>query len=378
MAKVTRVEGKEGVSYRIDYFDPKGKRIRRMFKKKKDAEAELGKRVSLIAEGRYLDIKEKSKLTLKEMADLYEEKYQNQKYFKGTKHYFISNFLEYMGTNTLISSIAWKDIEGYRTHLINQITVRGKLRRPASTNREMSSIRQLMTYAVTKGELTKSDFDEMFPFIKGDPDNRLFLKENNARLIFLTKEEIDRLLSECEHIPLLHRLVTFAINTGLDKGDILKLTWDNIVNGKISTERAKTKNPVEIPINEAVDKVLKDIRKEQMPGTGVIFDRDGKPVKRFDRGYTGAVRRAKLKTKGVTFKTLRHTFASHLVMRGRHLKEIQELLGHSSIVMTIRYAHLEPHHLEDAVHALDGLTVASNNCQKDTDTRHKSYMAEAT
>jgi hypothetical protein len=54
-------------SYRIDYFDPNGKRIRKSFKKKKDAEAELGKRVSLIAENRYLDIKKDYKTTLKEL-----------------------------------------------------------------------------------------------------------------------------------------------------------------------------------------------------------------------------------------------------------------------------------------------------------------------
>ncbi|UCF82417.1 MAG: tyrosine-type recombinase/integrase [Desulfobacteraceae bacterium] len=356
MAKVTRVEGKKGVSYRIDYFDPNGKRIRKMFKKKKDAEAELGKRVSLMAEGRYLDIKEKSKLTLKEMVDLYKEKHKNQKYFMGTKHYFLSKFQEYMGAETLISNIAWKDIGGYRTHLTNQITVRGGLRKPASINREMSSIRHLMSYAVTKDELSKDDFDKMFPFIKGDRDNRLFLKEDNARLVFLTHEEITRLLAECEHLPLLHRLVTFGINTGLDKGDILKLTWDNIIDGKICTRRAKTGNLVEIPINEAVKKVLKDIRKEQPLGTSLIFCRDGKAIKKFDKGFNGAIRRAKLKTKGVTFKSLRHTFASHLIMRGRHLKEVQELLGHKNIAMTLRYAHLEPHHLEDAVKSLDGLT----------------------
>lgn len=47
---------KRGKGYQIDYFDPTGKRVRKSFKKKKDAEAELGKRVSLIAEGRYLDV----------------------------------------------------------------------------------------------------------------------------------------------------------------------------------------------------------------------------------------------------------------------------------------------------------------------------------
>ena len=55
MAKVK----KRGNSYQIDYLDPHGKRVRLSFKKKKDAEAELGKRVSLIAEKRYLDVKKR-------------------------------------------------------------------------------------------------------------------------------------------------------------------------------------------------------------------------------------------------------------------------------------------------------------------------------
>ena len=48
---------KRGKTYKIDYFDPDSKRTRKSFKKKKDAVAELGKRVSLMAEGRYLDVK---------------------------------------------------------------------------------------------------------------------------------------------------------------------------------------------------------------------------------------------------------------------------------------------------------------------------------
>ena len=92
VAKVTRVEGKKGVSYRIDYFDPKGKRSRKMFKKKKDAEAELGKRVSLMAEGRYLDVKKDVKTTLHELIERYAQAYANQAYFVSNKHIFLKNF----------------------------------------------------------------------------------------------------------------------------------------------------------------------------------------------------------------------------------------------------------------------------------------------
>ena len=54
--------------------------------------------------------------------------------------------------------------------------------------------------------------------------------------------------------------------------------------------------------------------------------------------------------------TLRHTFASWAVMRGVTLKELQELLGHASLAMTMRYAHLAPEHLRTAVSRLEGLT----------------------
>jgi integrase len=70
--------------------------------------------------------------------------------------------------------------------------------------------------------------------------------------------------------------------------------------------------------------------------------------------YNNAVKAAKLTD--VNFHTLRHTFASWAVMRGVTLKELQELLGHASLTMTMRYAHLAPEHLRTAVTRLEGLT----------------------
>ena len=69
--------------------------------------------------------------------------------------------------------------------------------------------------------------------------------------------------------------------------------------------------------------------------------------------FNNAVEAAKLDD--VNFHTLRHTFASWAVMRGVTLKELQELLGHASLTMTMRYAHLAPEHLRTAVSRLEGL-----------------------
>ena len=77
MAKVRkRISRKTGeTSWQIDYFDPTGKRVRQSFKKKKDAVAELGKRVSLIAENRYLDVKKQYSTTFGQLIEKYKETY---------------------------------------------------------------------------------------------------------------------------------------------------------------------------------------------------------------------------------------------------------------------------------------------------------------
>ena len=100
MAKVR----KRGNGYQIDYFDPAGKRVRKSFKKKKDAEAELGKRVSLIAENRYLDVKKEYKTRLKEVLEKYETNYQHQASFKTAKKYMLEHIEKYFG-NEIESNI---------------------------------------------------------------------------------------------------------------------------------------------------------------------------------------------------------------------------------------------------------------------------------
>jgi len=359
MAKIR----KRGKTYQIDYFDPNGKRIRKSFKKKKDAEAELGKRVSLIAEGRYLDVKKEYKTTLKDVLSKYEENYKNQASFKTGKIHYLENFKEYFGESTLLANIRYLNLETYRNHLRDKITKNKTIRSDASVNREMSCLHHIFTKAV------EWEMIEQNPFSKG---KSLILKENNKRLRFLNEDEIPKLLDACP--AYLRDIVECALNTGMRRGEILSLKWDQIRNGFIYLKETKTNEPRQIPVNDSLEALFKRVRKENGLKSKYVFLYDGQviemktgkirkpkkgkanPISEIKRSFKSALVRAEIVD--FRFHDLRHTFASQVLMKGGSLKDVQELLGHKTMTMTLRYAHLTQEHKRKAVNLLNGLTAS--------------------
>jgi site-specific recombinase XerD len=124
----------------------------------------------------------------------------------------------------------------------------------------------------------------------------------------------------------------------------------NVVNGRIGTP--KSGKPREIPLGDEVTAALKSHR--HLRGPLVFCAMDGKMFTAGEQKWPlwRTCKRAGLRLIG--WHVLRHTFASHLVMRGAPMKVVQELLGHATIVMTMRYAHLAPEIARDAVRLLDG------------------------
>ena len=186
MGTVRKIINKSGkASWQIDYIDPAHKRIRQTFKKKKDADAELGKRVSLIAEKRYLDVKREYKTTFKELVDKYEENFKTQASFQTAKQFFIEKFNRYFGEETLLSNIRYVDLETYRNNLRQELNKHNRIQSVASINRELSCLRHMFKKAV------EWDMIDSNPFEKG---SSLHEKENNHRLRYLDVGEINKLL----------------------------------------------------------------------------------------------------------------------------------------------------------------------------------------
>lgn len=146
-------------------------------------------------------------------------------------------------------------------------------------------------------------------------------------------------------------MVLVAMNTGLRRGELFGLRWADVnLVGKVLTvtaDTAKSQKTRHVPMNSEASDVLTRWKK-QGGGDGLVFPSPGGG--RFDNIQSSwEALTADAKLVDFRFHDLRHDFASKLVMAGVDLNTVRELLGHGDIKMTLRYAHLAPHKLADAV-----------------------------
>ena len=191
-------------------------------------------------------------------------------------------------------------------------------------------------------------------------------KVDNARTRFLSDTEIRELLAACDHVRTfkngkmeikkqdhLKPLIVFALNTGCRREEIFSLKWEQVdlKHGFISLNRTKNGERRQIPINDTLREMLqRRVRRLDVPF--VFYDQEtGKRFTDCKRSFTTACRKAGILD--FHFHDLRHTFASHLVMAGVDLTTVSRLMGHKSLTMTLRYSHLAPNHLVNAVNALN-------------------------
>ena len=151
-------------------------------------------------------------------------------------------------------------------------------------------------------------------------------------------------------------LVLLALNTGLRRGELLQLRWRDLdLQRRLLTVRgegAKTRQTRHVPLNSEATRVLKAWRPTAIEPDCYVFggSAESTPLGTVKKAWQGVLMSASVTS--FRFHDLRHTFASKLVMAGVDLNTVRELLGHKSIAMTLRYAHLAPEHKAAAVESL--------------------------
>jgi len=314
------------------------------------------KRKTEIAEGKFLDKKKEHKINFSEFADYYLENHSKveNKSWKKSDWVFIRALKKFFG-------------KYYLSEINKELIARFKAERKkesvsnAGINRNLACLKSIFNRAI--------DWDR---FNGKNPMSRVaMLKEPAGRTRYLERADIKRLMDCCDNDFLPYIIVAF--NTGLRFSEQLSLKWKDIDfnNEIISVYLTKSGKKRVLPMNDDLKSILNSIPKN--PESPFIFcDKNGKS----NIFVRGAFQRAKKKAgiKDFHWHDIRHTTASHLAMSGVDLYTIKDLLGHSTLKMTERYAHLSKTHKENAIANLNGLTSLkerqyvpsdnSNSCPK--------------
>lgn len=213
---------------------------------------------------------------------------------------------------------------------------------PTTQNRYRSALMAVYKHAI---KMTKK-LSIPNPVLEVERQN----EKESARTRFLDAEEETalRLKISQEHLPELD----LALHTGLRRNELFRLRWTdvNLRMGLLTVAKSKNGKPRHIPLNSVACAALEQLAAFRddsgyvVPGPPAPRERDWRDW------FETAIEAAKIPN--FHFHDLRHTFASRLVMAGVDLRTVMELMGHSDITMTMRYAHLAPAHRQEAVERL--------------------------
>ena len=288
-------------------------------------------------EGKYFNRRKAQKYTVSEIIDKYKKSLKAQGKYESTD--LTAHFRwwkEHIGKYTL-ADVTPALISDMKDLLLVEKNDRGQSRSPSTVNRYLTTMQGVFSVAMKEWELI--DINPFFRVKK--------LKEPQGRIRFLEKDEMERLLAECRNAanPYLYPAVVVALSTGARKMEVLTLKWENV---DLPNERAilqDTKNGERRSINliGEVKNIIEDLYNNRKPRDVYVFpSHDGEKPFDIMRSWRAAIKRAGIEN--FRFHDLRHTTASYLAMQGKSLGEIADVLGHKTLQMVKRYAHLSDAH----------------------------------
>jgi len=321
------------------------------FERLTDAKKWASSTESAIKEGRHFKTSEAKRHTLAELIDRYiRDVMPSKPKSAADQTQQLEWWRDQMGSYAL-SDITPSLIAEYRDKLAGGVTVRGTPRSPATVNRYLAALSHAFTIAVTEWE-----------WLDDTPMRKVRKPtESRGRVRFLSDEERARLLKTCKESgnPYLYTVVVIALSTGMRKEEIMGLSWDDVDLNKGRAILHETKNGERRAVALAGHalELLKELGKVRRIDSKLIFPSKGiapqKPQKPMDlrTPWETAVKKAEIPD--FKFHDLRHSAASYLAMNGASLAEIAEVLGHKTLQMVKRYAHLSEGHTARVVESMN-------------------------
>lgn len=326
---------KKSGNWGIDFY-VNGRRKRKIIGSSKALAEKVLKKIQVeIIEGKYLNVRRNNRIKFDEAVAEYTGKHLKLNCSKGWANMskYIVKQLRLSFGGKYLDEIDSMMIEDYKTERVKEVS-------SSTVNNDLAFLKAMFNKIKSWGR-----FEGENPVSKVQ-----LLKEDNKRTRYLEKEQIAILVENCAEY--LKPIVIMALNTGMRKNEILKLRWEdvNLRRGVIQLLKTKNNKVRYVPINKAVRNMLINIARKD--GNCYVFtNRKGRPFVDIKKSFKAALSKS-----GITefrFHDLRHTFASQLAMNGVDLNTVRELLGHTSLQMTLRYAHLSLDHKKNAVYLLE-------------------------
>ncbi len=221
-------------------------------------------------------------------------------------------------------------------------------KRTASTaNRYMTALSTAFTMAMNEWE-----------WVSEHPMQKIAkLPEPRGRVRFLSDEEREKLLKACEEVDRerLYLLVVLALSTGARHGELRNLRWENVdfTRRVIVLHDTKNKERRVLPLAHHALDLITECHRNRNAATQLVFPMQGAPQKPWSSRYNWLQALEKAELTDFRFHDLRHSAASYLAMNGASLAEIAEVLGHKTLAMVKRYAHLSEAHTASVVERMN-------------------------
>ena len=239
---------------------------------------------------------------------------------------------------SLLADLTPTLISRKRDLLLKTKTYKGTNCLPSTVNRYLAALSHLLTIAVKDwGWLDESPMKRVRK-----------LKEPRSIVRFLNDTEREQFLKACKESSnrYIYIIVVLALSTGMRRGEIMNLRWEKVDldRGVIFIEETKNGDRRSVPLKGKALSLIQEFKANEKQDFGLLFPSSSSKEKPF------SLRRLwirLLKTSGIKnfrFHDLRHSAASYLAMSGATPSEIAEVLGHRTLQMVKRYAHISEQH----------------------------------